>query len=80
MKKAKLFVHGQEYCDLNYRFENGIRKAIDNELSNLDLKEYGQGDEIGFCVEDLDGNLIYEGIAYVEWNPSLYINLKEPEQ
>ena len=80
MKTAKLFVHGSEYCDLNYPVESDIRAAIDNELSNMDLKEYGQSDEIDFSVDDLDGNLIYEGVAYVEWNPSLYISLKEPEQ
>ena len=79
MKTAKLFIDGQEYCDLNYQFENGIKNAIDDELSKMDLTEYGQGAEIELIVEDLDGNLIHEGIATVEWNPSLYISLKEPE-
>ena len=76
MKTAKLFIDGQEYCDLNYQFENGIKNAIDDELSKMDLTEYGQGAEIELIVEDLDGNLIHEGIATVEWNPSLYISLK----
>ena len=80
MKTAKLFIDGQEYCDLNYQFENGIKNAIDDELSKMDLTEYGQGAEIELIVEDLDGNLIHEGVATVEWNPSLYISLKEPEQ
>ena len=80
MKTAKLFIDGQEYCDLNYQFENGIKNAIDEELRSMDLTEYGQGDEIEFSDEDLDGNLIHEGIATVEWDPSLYISLKEPEQ
>ncbi len=80
MKTAKLFIDGQEYCDLNYQFENGIKNAIDDELSKMDLTEYGQGAEIELIVEDLDGNLIHEGIATVEWNPSLYISLKGPEQ
>ena len=79
MKTAKLFIDGQEYCDLNYQFENGIKNAIDDELSKMDLTEYGQGAEIELIVEDLDGNLIHEGVATVEWNPSLYISLKEPE-
>lgn len=80
MKTAKLFIDGQEYCDLNYQFENGIKNAIDDELSKMDLTEYGQGAEIELIVEDLDGNLIHEGIATVEWNPSLYISLNGPEQ
>ena len=80
MKTAKLFIDGQEYCDLNYQFENGIKNAIDDELSKMDLTEYGQGAEIELIVEDLDGNLIHEGIATVEWNPSLYISLKGSEQ
>lgn len=80
MKTAKLFIDGQEYCDLNYQFENGIKNAIDDELSKMDLTEYGQGAEIELIVEDLDGNLIHEGIATVEWSPSLYISLKGPEQ
>lgn len=80
MKTAKLFIDGQEYCDLNYQFENGIKNAIDDELSKMDLTEYGQGAEIELIVEDLDGNLIHEGIATVKWNPSLYISLKGPEQ
>ena len=57
MKTAKLFIDGQEYCDLYYHFDN-IKNAIDNELNNMDLTEFGQGAEIDFHVEDLDGNLI----------------------
>ena len=79
MKTAKLFIDGQEYCDLYYHFDN-IKNAIDNELNNMDLTEFGQGAEIDFHVEDLDGNLIHEGVGYVEWNPSISLSFKERKQ
>ena len=40
MKTAKLFVHGSEYCDLNYPVESDIRAAIDNELSNMETLDH----------------------------------------
>ena len=71
MKSAILFIEDIDCGEFFYHFDEFILNSINNEVKEIHLSDYDDGDKFTFHADDLNGNLLIKGIGTVNLIPSV---------